>query len=210
MNDKITYPLRWPEDYPRTRIQDRKPQAAWKKNMADTILALEKELKRLKATDWLITCNDKDARDRDPGVAVYFSLKPVNQYGWQEALGFIGEIPTIAQIDRAYQQKAKACHPDGQTPDPELFRELNKHRDMARAWARGEERTEHEKVMPVDAFNEVRLNLNAVRLVIGALRQIERCGAPVMMERAFRGFAKALITQHSSTEGAHVTADAAR
>jgi hypothetical protein len=49
-------------------------------------------------------------------------------------------------------------------------------------------------VISVDAFKEQRWNLNAIRLTIAAMRQIERCGSPMMMERAFRGFNKALIT----------------
>ncbi len=187
-NGELKQPLMWPEGQPRTRLNDRKGQTAWKKPYSKVVEYLEAELSRLGATSWLITHNDSSSADS--GVAVYFSLKPQTREEWQEALGFVGEVPTIAQIDKAYREKAMKVHPDGPSPDRVLFDKLTEHRDRARAWARGEQRVEHEKVMAIDVFNEVRLNLNAVRMVIAALRQIERCGAPMMMDRAFRGFHK--------------------
>lgn len=187
---EVEQTLRWPDSWPRTRFQDRKSQAAWKKSYADVLKSLEKELKRLGATSFLVTHNDRTSQDS--GVAVYFTLKPVDLYGWQEALGFIGQVPTIHEIDRAYMERAKRIHPDGPTPDPVLFHTLTEHRERAKAWARGEQTREHDKVIACDVFREVRWNLNAVRMTIFAMRQIERCGASVMIERAWRGFAKAL------------------
>lgn len=183
-------PLQWPEGQPRTRLNDRKPQAAWKLPYAKTVELLSGELRKLKVTAFLITHNPQNTPDN--GVAVYFSFTPDDREDWQQALGFIGEVPTIQQIDAAYRDRAKKVHPDGPTPDRVVFDALTKHRDRARAWARGEQTVEHEKVIAVDVFNEVRLNLNAVRLTLSALRQIERCGAPMLMERAFRGFSKQL------------------
>lgn len=192
---KETNPLQWPDGWPRTRFQDREPKAAWKKNYADSVDGLVKELQRLGATSCLITRNERG--NEDYGVAVYFSLKPINNYGWQEALGFVGEVPTVQQIDRAYMERVKEIHPDRPKADLVLFHQLTEHRDRARAWARGTQRVEHEKVIPCDAFSEPRWNINAIRLTIAAMRQIERCGSPMMMERAFRGFSKALITAGS-------------
>lgn len=199
------YPLRWPEGWPRTRLQDRKPQAGWKKTYLQSVDALEKELRRLKAGAFIITRNRGETQDT--GVAVYFSLKPTDQYGWQEALGFIGHVPTVDQINRAYMERAKRVHPDGPTPDLPLFQALTEHRDRARDWAMGRQKIEYDKVLACDSFNEVRLNLNAIRLTISALRQIERCGASMMMERAFRGFNKQ-IAAHSSTEASNVAVGA--
>jgi hypothetical protein len=189
---KDEIPLKWPDGWPRTRFQDRDGRPAWKKNYAESVTSLIKELKRLGATICLITRNEP--RSEDSGVAVYFSLKPIDNYGWQEALGFIGEVPTIKQIDIAYMERIRKVHPDGPTPDRVLFDKMTAHRDRARAWARGEQLFEHDKVIPCDAFKEQRWNINAIRLTIAAMRQIERCGSPMMMERAFRGFSKALIT----------------
>ncbi len=186
-------PLQWPEGWQRTRLQDRQSRSAWKRSYSQAVTMLERELSLLGATSYCITRNDTTSEDS--GVAVYFSLKAQDQYGWQEALGFIGEVPTVQQIDRAYMERVRRVHPDGPTPDSVLFHELTKHRDNARAFVRGARQVEHEKVMSIDAFKEQRWNITAVYLVIRALRQIERCGSPVMMDRAFRGFSKALITE---------------
>lgn len=198
-------PLKWPEDRPRTRFQDRKPQAAWKMPYADTLKGLQRELELLKATSALITHNSYG--HEDGGVAVWLSRKPVDDYGWQDALGFIGVVPTEKDITHAYMQRVSKIHPDGPTPNRVAFDELTKHRDNARRWVRGERTVEHETVMAVDTFKEIRHNLNAIKLTLAALRQIERCGSPVMMEQAFRGFRPALMAQPSTEEkNAAVTA----
>lgn len=197
-------PLKWPEDRPRTRFQDRKPQAAWKLNYADTLSALHKELLLLKATYALVTHNSTG--HEDGGVAVWFSRKPVDDYGWQDALGFIGTVPTAREIETAYMERVRRIHPDGPTPNRAAFDELTKHRDQARKWVRGERSAEYELVMAVDAFKETRHNLNAIKLTLSALRQIERCGSPVMMEQAFRGFRPALMAKPVGDENVAVTA----
>lgn len=194
-------PLRWPEGWPRTRFQDRKAMPAWKKTYGQAVQALAKELKRLGATSWVVTRN---VDQTDAGVAVWLTLKPVDNFGWQEALGFVGEVPTIKQIDHAYMKLVQPIHPDGPNPDNALFMQLTKHRDDARAWARGEQNIAHDKVMAIDAFKEHRWNVNAIRMTIFAMRQMERCGSGVMMERAWRGFSK----QITAGEGEHVTVGA--
>lgn len=194
-------PLKWPEDRPRIRFQDRKPQAAWKLNYADTLKALHRELVLLKATFALVTHNA--AHHEDGGVALWLSRKAVDDYGWQDALGFIGVVPSAKEITRAYHDRVSKIHPDGPTPNRVMFDEITKHRDNAMRWVRGERSVEPETVMAVDTFKEVRHNLNAIKLTLSALRQIERCGSPVMMEQAFRGFRPAL-TAHASTEESNV------
>ena len=191
-------PLRWPEDRPRTRFQDRKPQAAWKMNLADTMRGLWRELTLLKATYAIVTYNSSG--HEDGGVAVWLSRKAVDEYGWQDALGFIGVVPTMKEIDLAYMKRAQKVHPDNPTGGNRVaFDELTKHRDAARRWVRGERTVEYETVMAVDTFKEIRHNLNAIKLTLSALRQIERCGSPVMMEQAFRGFRPALAAQGVSS-----------
>lgn len=197
METSIEQILKWPEDRPRTRFQDRKPQAAWKMSYADTLKGLERELHLLKATYVLITHNP--ASHDDGGVAVWISRKPVDDYGWQDALGFIGVIPSRKDIDQAYMKRVSKIHPDGPTPNRVAFDELTKHRDNALRWVRGERTVEHETVMAVDNFREIRHNLNAIKLTLSALRQIERCGSPVMMEQAFRGFRPALTGGTNAT-----------
>lgn len=181
-------PLRWPDWQPRTRLGDRRPQAAWKHNYAKVTDLLVRELRLLKVTAYLITHND--IHNPDSGVSVHFSFRPDTREDWQEALGFIGTVPTVDEINRSYRDRARRVHPDGPSPNLAAFTSLTEHRDRAIAWARGTQTVEYEKVMAVDIFNEVRLNMNAIRLVLAALRQIERCGAPLMMDQAFKGFHK--------------------
>lgn len=187
----VEIPIKWPDDRPRTRFQDRKTNASWKMSQGDVTEKLKDELRKVGATSVLVTYNAKG--HEDGGVAVWISRKPTDDYGWQDEFGFIGVIPTIQELDRAYMQKARSCAPDSATPNLERFHELTKLRDQGRRWIRGERIKEHETVMAVDTFREVRHNLNAVRLTLSALRQIERCGSPVMMEQAWRGFRPALV-----------------
>lgn len=166
-------------------------QAAWKNGYEKTLKLLERELTLLHVTAYVISHNGTSSEDG--GVAVWFTMKPHDDYGWQEALGFVGVIPTVQEIDRAYMKRVQKYHPDNPEKPPnakEMFFELTKHRDNAIAWARGTRQFAHDKVMAVDNFKEIRHNLNAIRLTIAALRQIERCGSPVMMEQALRGYSK--------------------
>ena len=188
MTENESQPLLWPEGQARTRIQDRKPRTAWKQTLAKYKEALAKELKRSGATEWLITFSH--AALTDPGVAVYFSRRPQNQFAWQEALGFVGRAPTVDEIGRAYKERIRRIHPDGPTPDAELFRALTEHRDRALDYTLGKHRADHEYVIAIDVFDELRLNINAVRIVLYSLRRINDCGSPLMLERAFRGFHK--------------------
>lgn len=197
---RVTQPLQWPDGQSRTRLGDRSAQAAWKHGYSKVIDLLIRELRLLKVTAYLITHNATSAPDS--GVSVHFSFSPESNESWQEALGFIGTVPTVDEINRSYRERAKKVHPDGITPNLELFTSLTRHRDRAMAWAMGTQTIEYEKVMAVDQFNEVRLNLNAIRLVLSALRQIERCGAPLMMDQAFRGFHKQLIVGGTSDAAA--------
>lgn len=197
------FPLKWPEDRPRTRFQDRKTQAAWKMNYTDTMKGLQRELRLAKATSVLVTHN-QSVHD-DGGVAIWISRKPVDDYRWQDEFGFIGTVPSEKELDRAYMEKVRTCHPECPTPNLERFHELTKLRDQGRRWIRGERLREHETCMAVDNFKEIRHNMNAVRLTLAALRQIERCGSPVMTEQAWRGFRPALAAQPSSEEKNVVT-----
>lgn len=183
-------PLKWPEDRPRTRFQDRETKASWKLSSHDALKGLERELKLLKATFALVTHNSMN--HEDGGVALWLSRKAVDDYGWQDAFGFVGVIPSAQEIGRAYRERAQKVHPDGPTPNRVAFDELTKHRDNAMKWIQGRRSIDPETVMAVDTFKELRHNLNAIKLTLSALRQIERCGSPVMMEQAFRGFRPAL------------------
>lgn len=193
-----SHPLRWPEGQERTRHQDRHGRATWKQSMSKVRDALTKEMRLSGVTEYLITYN-LDA-SLDAGVAVYFSRKTQDAFSWQEALGFIGQAPTRDEIERAYRERIKYVHTDrADGGDVEAFRALTKHRDRALDYIAGRHRAEHEYVLAIDEFDEVRLNLYAVRVVLNSLRRIDDCGSPLMMEKAFRGFHK----QISAGEVAH-------
>lgn len=179
--------LKWPEGQARTRIQDRQPKTAWKMSLSRYTDQLEIELKRSGATEWLIT---HGCGSLDPGVAVYFSRTAQNQFAWQEALGFVGSVPTVDEINKVWREKIRKIHPDGPTPDVKLFHALTDHRDRALDYVLGRHRADHEYVIAIDVFDEVRLNIKAVQIVLYSLRRIEDCGSPLMLERAFRGFHK--------------------
>lgn len=184
----------WPDGWERTRIQDRKPQSAWKKGIAGYRDLLVKELERMGATSILIS---RSANERlDPGVAVWFSLKK-EDFSWQEGLGIDTPAPTLEQIDSAYRTKAQKCHPDrGDGGDIEMFKKLGEYRKHAKAWIQGTHDQRHEYVVPCDRFNEARLNMAALRLAFTAFRSLERVGVPAILERTLdKAFKTALPMQ---------------
>src|SRR5262245_3528829 len=92
---KEAYPLSWPEGWPRTRPQDQKANAAWRRTANQYRDMLGKELARMGAPSFLVSSNvTVNARQqlapgpepRDVGVAVYFSRQKVEDFSWQEAL----------------------------------------------------------------------------------------------------------------------------
>jgi hypothetical protein len=184
-------PLKWARDWARTPIADRRQMRAWKKQYSYYREALVRELKRLGATEVLITLNFGDAARRDPGVTVYFSKPKKEDFSWQVALSIDNPAPTISEIDEAYKRKAMVHHPD-RGGDIEIFRQLKQHRDNAVAWIKDAARDEHEYALPCDRFAEPRWNINALRLGIAALRKLEDFGLPGMLERSFKGFRVAI------------------
>jgi hypothetical protein len=195
---KEAYPLRWPDGWPRTRVQDREARAAWKKTERQTIDALELELKRFGVLSSVLTRKDpQDFRGpSDPSVAVHFSRKGEDDFSWQDALGIHNPAPTVDEIDSAYRKLVAPHHPD-RGGDVEMFRALTTHRKNAVAYVNRLSGQTHDHVIACDKFKEARWNINAVRLTIHSLRQIERDGTSALLEQAMKGFA-------ALTEGAHV------
>ena len=194
---KEAYPLHWPEDWPRTRPQDQKRMASWKRTATDYREELIRELERSKVVNAVISCNvqvsmrgtmTKYVEPRDPGVAIYFSRPLKDDFRWQDALGVHSPAPTDDEINGAYRKLAQQYHPDRPGGgDREMFLALTQHRDRALAWAHRDERPP-EHVIACDLFGEVRLNLAAIAFTLKALRQIDRCGTSALLERSFKGF----------------------
>lgn len=191
------YPLSWPSGWPRTRPQDRKAMASWKKTANQVKDALEKELTRMGCPSFLISSNvpltlrgamTPGAEPLDVGVAVYFSRKVKEDFSWQEALDIHEPAPTEDQVNAAFRRLAQIYHPD-KGGDIAMFQAVTKHRDNALRWINRRTNTNFDYVIAADNFREVRLNMAAVVGSLKAIRQLERCGTSAILERAYQGFA---------------------
>jgi len=183
--------LRWPDGAERTRIRERRSQAAWKKPWSDSKRALATELERLGATSILIT-RSPDER-LDPGVAVWFS-RATEDFSWQQGLGLESPAPSLDQIDEAFRQKARSVHPDrADGGDPEAFKRLANWRTAAKAWVAGTHTARHEFVMAIDQYTEARLNLKALQMAFFYIRGLERVGAPAILTQTLGAFRAKLV-----------------
>lgn len=202
-NDEI--PLRWPEGWARTLISQRKPQAAWRRDLTFYRSAVLKELGRIGVTNVTISRNDRNAERVDPGVAVWFSLKPADDFSWQTALHIDNPAPTLKEIDDAFRRQAQKHHPDaianGSGGDEAMFRRLREYRDKAKAWVLGTSAPVLDNCIPCDKFVETRQNLAAVANALRAFRALERVGIPAILERVMdRAFKAALPPADSKRE----------
>lgn len=176
--------LKWPDGIGRTPIQARVKQAAWKDTKGVYRDRLVDELGRMGAHSILITTAENERMD--PGVAVWFSMEK-EDFSWQKTLGIENPAPTFEEIDTAFREKARKCHPDN-GGDPALFKLVNEARQQARAWVQGTHGNRHEHVMAIDQYNETRLNLQALKLAFAALRTLDRVGAPAILKQALGAF----------------------
>jgi|GEM_PF-4479566 len=199
-------PLKWAEGWTHTPIGDRKPMKAWKKPFAYYRDALIEQLRKVGATEILISYNEGDDARRDPGVTVYFSKPLREDFSWQLGLGIDNPAPTLAEIDAAYRRKVQPVHPDrpeNAGGDVEMYLKLGNWREQAKAWVLDTHRSEHDFALPCDRFTEPRWNLNALKLGIAALRRLEDYGLPGMLERTFRGL-RVQLAEHAGTGGSDV------
>lgn len=191
--------LEWPAGTPRTRINDRDSNPQWKKTALFYEQAMLKEFDRMGVVSVKITTNNTV---QDPAVAVWISRQKEADYSWQDLLGINDPSPTKDEIAKAYREKVVPYHTGGdvkQGADLEMFLLLTKARDRALEWIQMTEGSLHNYAIACDRWAESKWNLNAIRLTVGAMRQMERCGTSAMMERAFSGFA-------AITEGANAAA----
>lgn len=193
---KETYPLAWPDDWPRTRPQDRRAMAAWKRTANQYRDALVTELTRMESPSAVISSNvplnlrgamTQGVEPLDVGVAVYFSRKFKEDFSWQDALGIHDPAPSEQQVQESYRRLAALHHPD-RGGDVGMFQSVTRHRDNALRWINRKQNQNFDYVIACDQFKEVRLNMAAIVMTIKAIRQIERCGTSSLLERAFKGF----------------------
>lgn len=188
---KESYPLLWPEGWPRTRLDDRELRPGWKKTERQSIEALEVELKRFGAIAPVITRKDpQDFRTApDPSIAVWFSRRREEEdFSWQNALRIDNPAPSIEEIESAFRRLAAPYHPD-KGGDVETWHALDKHKKNALAYVNRLSGASRDFVIPCDNFKEARWNINAIRMTIHSLRQMERDGTSGLLERAMKGFA---------------------
>lgn len=206
--EQQAYPLCWPDGWVRTRPQNRRFNNPWKKGSGAYRDELIDELERLGAIELVISTNvpltirglpRADFSPPDPGVAVFFKRKPRNDFQWQDVLELQGQI-TFDHVESQFKKLAKKYHTDiPGTGDPEMIRLLLHSRNAAHDYVLGRNQEGHNYSLACDVFREVRLNLHAIGLTVEAMRQMERCGASTMLERAFRGF-QAALPAHASSE----------
>jgi hypothetical protein len=205
---KESYPLAWPDGWPRTRPQDQKPMGSWKRTANQYREALMTELERMGAPSFVISSNvpinsrnimTAGIEPRDVGVSVYFSRALKQDFSWQDALGITDPYPTEDQINDAFKRLAKQYHPDTPGGDIAMFQAVARHRDNAIRWLRQKDKQAFDYVIACDQFREVRLNMAAIVMTIKAIRQIERCGTSSLLERAFKGFSA--LAENAGADG---------
>jgi len=197
IEDKV--PLKWPEGWSRTLIEQRKSQAQWKKPFAFYREAVITELDRMGVSAVEISHNIGDLERKDPGVAVWFSMKPTADYSWQQLLQLDNPAPTLAEIDDAFRKLAQKHHPDrvanGSGGDIHMFHKLSEARKKARAWVLGDSAQQHDNCIPCDRFTDARQNLAAVRSALAHFRGLERVGIPAILERVMTTAFKAQLAE---------------
>jgi hypothetical protein len=199
-----SYPLAWPDGWPRTLLRDRQSRKAWKDTLLQSVGKLRKELHRSHALSFVISCNIPPAGEKyqdvpppgDTGVAVWFSRQQKDDYAWQETLHITKPDPTEREINDAFKSIAGKYHPDVKpTGDINIYLRYDEARKRALDFIARRTGASYQRVIAIDTFDEVRLNMQAIRMALGYLRGLELCGAPALLERAFEGFADRTLTE---------------
>jgi hypothetical protein len=197
-------PLRWPEGWSRTLIEHRKTQAAWKRPLSFYRDAVIKELERMGVMAVTISRNDTAKERLDPGVAVWFSMKPTADFSWQMGLQLDNPAPSLDEIDSAYRRLVQKHHPDavqnGSGGDVQMFHKLTDYRKKARAWVLGQNAQILDNCIPCDRFTDARQNLAAVRSALAHFRGLERVGIPAILERVMSSAFKTALPQTASPD----------
>jgi hypothetical protein len=186
-----SYPLQWPEGWPRTALKDREERPVWKKSESQALEILAVELKRFGVLSAQVTRKDPhDIRTAaDPSVAVLFSRKRDDDFSWQGALRISNPAPSLEEIETAFRKLASQFHPDKPGGDDETFIALSKHKKNAIAYVNRLSGSAHDYVIACDKFRQANWNITAISHTIRSLRQMERDGTSRLLERALTGFA---------------------
>jgi hypothetical protein len=195
MPDK--FPLAWPAEYIRTKIDDRNKTGKWKKTLLQYQAELIKELEKDGAVNIVVSTNVEPSNfgtealverqeRRDPGVAVYFSIPPEEDFSWQATLGINDPSPSVEEINKAFREMAKQYHTDIQGGgNIQMFQLLNDAKRAAIQWVTGDYDKERNHVVACDAWTSIRWNMKAIALMIQSIRRAKATGATGMIERMY-------------------------
>lgn len=201
-------PLKWPDGWSRTLIDKRQNRSAWKKPFQfyrDSVVA---ELNKLGVTAITVSRNEWSKEKLDPGVAVWFSLKPAEDFSWQIGLQLDNPVPSLDEIDSSFRRLAQKHHPDavnnGSGGDVAMFHRLSEYRKRARAWVLGQNAPALDNCIPCDRFADARQNMAAINLALKYFRGLERVGIPAILERVMDRAFKTALPAHASSEEKNV------
>ena len=204
IEQRDTVPLKWPEGWGRTLINERKSRHNWKKPFSFYREQVIKELERLGASAVTISRNDGTKERQDPGVAVWFSLKPPSDFSWQSGLHLDNPAPSLDEIDSAFRRLAQKHHPDavanGSGGDVQVFHRLSEYRKQARAWVLGDNAPAMDNCIPCDRFAEARQNIAGIASALRHFRGLELVGIPAILERVMERTFKTALPAHESSE----------
>lgn len=197
------YPLEWPADYVRTRLEARDDRRVWKKTPLQYREEIIKTLapgggeKPNDAKHIIISTNVHpdhlsspqmvaQNQKRDPGVAVYFTLPPVEDFSWQDTLQINNPNPTVDEITAQYRALSRKYHTDVPgTGDIEMFKLLTEARRRATQWVTGEYDKEFQHVVACDGWNTIAWNMKAIVSMIQSIRRAKATRATGMLERMY-------------------------
>lgn len=201
-------PLKWPDNFGRTLIEERINQKAWKKQLSVYVKAVVHELELLGANSVMITYNERtqDA-EKDPGVAVWYSRQRSKDTSWQRVLRVDNPNPTREEIDKAFKRRVveEKCHPDqiagGSRGDAKVYIKLDEAWRNAKAYLDGDNPYDLKNCLPMDRYIDVRQNMAGAKLYLEHLRAMYRLGNPFVVENMMEQGLRAALT---AGEGTHV------
>lgn len=201
---KDLIPLKWPQGWGRTLLSERRTRANWKKPYDFYREQVVKELTRFGVNAVTISKQDRATERQDPGVAVWFSLKPSDDFGWQQLLLLDNPVPSLDEIDSSFRRLAQKHHPDavqnGSGGDVAVFHQLSEARKKARAWVLGENAPVLDNCIPCDRFTDARQNIAGIASALRHFRGLELVDIPAILERVMDRAFKTALPAHAGVE----------